>query len=127
MKKDYSSILKLLAVLIFVVMPIIFFGQETTEEGEEEPAKEQKTNQRAYFSKYGYVGLSIGGVAYHGDVYAQPVRPQLRHFNWGFGFIGGWQFHPVLGVRANLGYSNISGERYGDVDKAFRGTAFDYS
>jgi len=127
MKKSYSSILKLLAVLIFAVMPIMFFGQEPSGEGEEEPAKEQKTDQRAYFSKYGYVGLSIGGVAYHGDVYAEPVLPQWKHFGWSFGAIGGWQFHPVLGVRANFGYSNISGERYGDVDKAFRGTAFDYS
>jgi len=71
MKKDYSSILKLLAVLIFAVMPILFFGQ--TEE--EEPA-DKPTNNRAYFSKYGYVGASLGGIAYHGDVYRTPVLPQ---------------------------------------------------
>ncbi len=122
MKKDYSSILKLLAVLIFAVMPILFFGQ--TEE--EEPA-DKPTNNRAYFSKYGYVGASLGGIAYHGDVYRTPVLPQWRHYNWGFGAIGGWQFHPVLGVRATLGYANLSGERVGDVNKAFKGTAFDYS
>ena len=123
MKKNYSSILKLLAVLIFAVMPILFFGQA---EEEEAPA-DQKTNNRAYFSKYGYVGLSIGGIAYHGDVYRTPVLPHWRHYNWGFGAIGGWQFHPVLGVRGTLGYANLSGERVGDVNKAFKGTAFDYS
>ncbi|MCD4725480.1 MAG: tetratricopeptide repeat protein [Bacteroidales bacterium] len=127
MKKEYNSILKLLAVLIFAVIPIIFFGQETTEEDEQEPAPQEQVNKKASFTKYGYVGASIGGVAYHGDVYAEPVLPQWKHFGWSFDAIGGWQFHPVLGVRANFGYSNISGERYGDVDLAFRGTEFDYS
>jgi tetratricopeptide (TPR) repeat protein len=123
MKKNYTSILKLLAVLIFAVMPILFFGQ-TEEEGAQ---ADQKTDKKAYFSKYGYVGLSIGGIAYHGDVYRTPVMPHWRHYNWGFGAIGGWQFHPVLGVRGTLGYANLSGERVGDVNKAFKGTAFDYS
>ncbi len=124
MKKNYSSILKLFAVLIFAVMPILFFGQA---EEEEDAAKEQKTNQRAYFSKYGYFGASIGGVAYHGDVYAEPLLPQWKHFNWAFQAKGGWQFHPVLGVRGTFGYVNLSGERYGDVNRAFKGDAFDYS
>jgi tetratricopeptide (TPR) repeat protein len=122
MKENYSSILKLLAVLIFAVMPILFFGQ-----AEEEPAEEQSTSKRAYFNKYGYIGASLGGIAYHGDVYAEPVLPQWKHFNWGFDFIGGWQFHPVLGVRGNVGWANLSGERYGDVDRAFKGDALDYS
>ena len=63
MKKEYNSILKLLAVLIFAVMPIIFFGQETTEEDEQEPAQQEQVNKKASFSRYGYVGASIGGVA----------------------------------------------------------------
>ncbi len=123
MKKDYSSILKLLAVLIFAVMPILFFGQAE----EEEQTEDQNTSQKSYFTKYGYVGASFGGIAYHGDVYAEPILPQWKHFNWGFDFIGGWQFHPVLGVRGNIGWANLSGERYGDVDRAFKGDALDYS
>lgn len=126
MKKSYSSILKLLAVLMFAVMPVIFFGQDANEEGDE-AAQEQKTKGKEYFSKYGYIGASLGGVAYHGDVYAEPVLPQWKHFNWGFGAKGGWQFHPVLGVRGTLGYFNLTGERYGDVDRAFKADAFDYS
>lgn len=122
MKKDYSSSLKLLAVLIFAVMPFLFFGQS-----EEDADPQQKTDKRAYFSKYGYIGANLGGIAYHGDVYREPVLPQWRHFNWGFGARGGWQFHPVLGIRATFGYANLSGERVGDVNKAFKGTAFDYS
>ena len=122
MKKDYSSILKLFAVLIFAVMPILFFGQ-----AEEEEVVEKKENKKSYFSKYGYIGASLGGVAYHGDIYANPVWPDWNHFDWGFDFNGGWQFHPVLGVRATVGYFNYSGERYGDVDRAFKGSALDYS
>jgi len=122
MKKDYSSILKLFAVLIFAVMPILFFGQT-----EEDGAEKNKEKGKNYFSKYGYIGASLGGTAYHGDVYANPVLPQWRHFDWGFDFNGGWQFHPVLGVRATVGYFNMSGERYGDVDRAFKATALDYS
>jgi len=121
MKKDYSSILKLLAVLIFAIMPILFFGQTNEDEGA------KKENQRSYFSKYGYIGASLGGTAYHGDIYAEPVLPQFRHFDWGFDFNGGWQFHPVLGLRGTVGYFNYSGERYGDVDRAFKGTSLDYS
>jgi len=126
MKKDYSSILKLLAVLIFAVMPIIFFAQDATEEDtEEEPQTEQKTNNSAYFQRYGYVGASIGGVAFHGDVYSEPIMPDWNHYNWGFGGIAGWQFHPVFGLRASGSYVNLSGERYGDVDRSFKGDAWD--
>ncbi len=124
MKKNYSSILKLFAVLIFAAMPILFFGQTEEDEG---AAEKQKTDKRAYFSRYGYVGADLGGVAYHGDIYAEPILPQWKHFNWAFQAKGGWQFHPVLGVRGTIGYFNLSGERYGDVDRAFKGDAFDYS
>ena len=127
MKKGYNSVLKLLAVLMFAVIPLIFTGQEVVEEEEEVSKEEVKAANRAAFSKYFYIGGSIGGVAFHGDVYAEPVLPQWKHFNWGFGAIGGWQFHPVLGVRGNFGYVNLTGERYGDVDRAFKGDAFDYS
>lgn len=126
MKKNYSPILKLLAVLIFAVMPIIFFAQEATgEEDEAEPQKEQKTKGNAFFSRYGYIGGNLGGVAFHGDVYSEPILPDWNHFNWGFEGRAGWQFHPVLGLRASGGYVNLSGERYGDVDRAFKGDAFD--
>jgi len=126
MKRDYSSILKFLAVLVFAVMPVIFFAQEAAEEEEKEEAKtEKKTNMNAYFDRYGYVGASIGGVAFHGDVYAEPFLPHWKHFNWGFGGIAGWQFHPIFGLRASGGYVNLSGERYGDVDRYFKGDAFD--
>lgn len=130
MKRNYSSILKLLAVFIFALMPVLFFGQVIDEEtGDEvEPTKkEKKMTRRAAFSKYGYIGANLGGVAYHGDLYAEPVLPQWRHFDWGFEGRGGWQFHPVLGVRASLGYANMSGERYGDVNRAFKADAVDYS
>lgn len=126
MKKDYSPILKLLAVLIFAVMPIIFFAQEAAdEEGTEEPQKEQKLKGNEYFTRYGYIGGNLGGVAFHGDIYSEPFLPDWHHFNWGFEGRAGWQFHPVFGFRASGAYVNLSGERYGDVDRAFKGDAFD--
>ncbi|HSG68684.1 MAG TPA: tetratricopeptide repeat protein [Bacteroidales bacterium] len=126
MKREYSSILKLLAVLALAIMPLIFFAQEATgDEGDEQAQTEQKTKGNAYFQRYGYVGGSLGGVAFHGDIYSEPLLPDWDHFNWGFGGIAGWQFHPIFGLRASGGYVNLSGERYGDVDRAFKGDAFD--
>jgi len=126
MKKDLRSILKFLAVLAFAMMPLIFFAQDATEDaGAEEADTVKKTKGNAYFQRYGYVGASIGGVAFHGDVYSEPFLPDWNHFNWGFEGKAGWQFHPVFGMRASGQYVNLSGARYGDVDRYFKGDAFD--
>ncbi|MEN8226408.1 MAG: hypothetical protein ABFS05_13720, partial [Bacteroidota bacterium] len=126
MKRNYHSLLKFLAVLAFVMAPLIFVAQETTEEEVvEEPKTEQDTSRKASFQRYGYVGASIGGVAFHGDVYSEPFMPDWNHYNLGFGGMAGWQFHPVFGLRASGSYVNLSGERHGDVDRYFKGDAFD--
>jgi Flp pilus assembly protein TadD len=128
MKKNYNPILKLLAVLIFAMMPVIFFAQEAAdEENAEEPVKKEKVKGNKYFDRYGYIGGNLGGVAFHGDIYSEPILPDWNHYNWGFEGRAGWQFHPVIGLRASGAYVNLSGERYGDIDRAFKGDAFDVS
>ena len=124
MRKEHSSILKLLAVLLLAILPVVIFAQEATGDEGTDDAKKEKTKGSAYFQRYGYIGASLGGVAYHGDIYEEPFLPDWKHFNWGFGGMAGWQFHPVFGLRASGGYYNLSGEREG-FDRAFKGDAFD--
>ena len=125
MKRVISSTIKLLAMLALLLMPFIMFAQEPAgDEGDAQDQGKQKTKGSAYFQRYGYIGASLGGVAYHGDIYEEPFMPDWKHYNWGFGGMAGWQFHPVFGLRASGGYYNLSGERT-DFDRAFKGDAWD--
>lgn len=88
MKSYYQTKLRTIVFLLCLMMPLAFYGQTKT-------AKTTST-----FDRYLYVNGNVGITQYFGDLNSYNVYN--ANAKLGYGFILGYQFSPVLGVRGQF-------------------------
>ena len=97
MKNNYLS-QKSCLILLFALLPFLFYGQTEKTENTEVNKSEVK------FEPHWLINANIGAMQYYGDV-AEKSDPfsQMAHGTaWGYGIILGRQFSPVLGLRGQF-------------------------
>ncbi len=103
MKKINKIILKLIAITVFAIIPVIFYGQGTEEKTE--------TTKSSSFSPYFYVAGHIGAGYYHGDLARYRFSPDFNYTKLGADLGIGWQFSSVMGLKAIAYRGFIGGEK----------------
>ncbi len=91
MKSNYFF-QKAFMIIIFAVLPLLFFGQTENKEA---------NNQ---FEPHWLINGNIGAVQYYGDASDKndPFSQMIANKTWGFGAIFGRQFSPILGLRGQF-------------------------
>lgn len=92
---------KLMLIAILAIMPLTFYGQT---EGTGNKETTVKRNNRSDFKNYLYF-TGDGGITFlYGD-------NDVNNLSWNAHFGLGYQFDPVLGLKLNLGYGVLDGEK----------------
>jgi Tfp pilus assembly protein PilF len=133
MKNFYSFIIRSLLILLIGFSPAYLMSQD--EEQAEETAKQTRKEKRANFSKYGFIGISGGVSLNHTDLSEKKWLPPTETWKLGLSAFGGWQFHPIWGVRGQFTVQNLYGftddqlimEKYGFEGARFEANTIDYS
>ncbi|MCD4773585.1 MAG: outer membrane beta-barrel protein [Bacteroidales bacterium] len=103
MKKINQIILKTIAITIFAIIPVIFYGQGTEEKAE--------TTKSSSFSPYFYVAGHIGAGYFNGDLAEYGFQPDFSYTRFGADLGVGYQFSSVLGLKATYFGGWLAGEK----------------
>ena len=103
MKKIKQIILKTIAITVFAIIPVIFYGQGTE--------KTTEVNKSCSFSPYFYVAGHLNASFFNGDLAQYSFQPDLSHTNFAADLGVGYQFCSVLGLKAAYYAGWISGEK----------------
>ena len=112
MKKIYHLFLQIFLASMIVITPAMVFGQE--EEGEQEKEKMTRKEKKANFDRYGYIGINGGLSLGHSDLSENKWLPPQETWTAGGSLFGGWQFHPIWGLKAQIANQYVIGYKTGD-------------
>lgn len=113
MKKIYHVFFSFLLAFSIALAPSLAFSQD--DEGDEEKEKLTRKEKRASFDKYGFIGLNGGLSLGHGDLSNNKWVPPTDTWKPGATGFGGWQFHPIWGLRAQLASQYVIGYATNDM------------
>ena len=95
MKKSNFTIKGTAMILMLLLVPVLFYGQDNN--------KEQSTS----FSRHWYISLNGGISQFWGDVQTQQPWEKISDDKFMGGIAIGHQFSPVLGLRGNVQYGSV--------------------
>jgi len=115
MKKINSLLTKMLFLSLFMAVPLMFFGQEST--------TSKDTQKTTSFSPYWFLQADFGSSWAHAEVSTTTFVPDFREFNVNGNLAFGRQFKSWLNVYGNLTRGFASGrlwnQKYGTSGRAW--------
>ena len=121
MKNNYFNP-KALLILIFAMLPFLFFGQaEKTEDT-------KVNNSEVKFEPYWLINANVGAMQFYGDVSesGDPFGLITHGTALGGGVLVGRQFSPVLGIRGQFLAGKIKGKKYPPYNK-FEANVYEFN
>ncbi|MCF8230761.1 MAG: tetratricopeptide repeat protein [Bacteroidales bacterium] len=118
MKKSSFTIKGTATVIMLLLMPILFFGQN------------QGNNKSNSFARHWYISLNGGISQFWGDVQDQNPFEKISEDKFMGGLAIGHQFSPVFGLRGNVQYGSLYSTKYKDISPDYEMEAsplLDYS
>lgn len=119
MKNTYQFFTKSFAVLAFMVLPIVFYGQET----EKESDTKAKTSS---FAPYWFLHGDLGITDYHGSVAKYKFKPDFSQINIGGNLSFGRQLCPFCSAEAEFFRGFLTGEKE-EYNQYFKADVFETS
>ncbi len=119
MKNVYQLFVKSFAIIAFLVIPLMFYGQETKEETKEQPKK-------SIFAPYWFLHGDLGVTDYHGTIAKNKFAPDFEKINIGGNLSFGRQFSPVIGLEAEFFRGFLTGQK-DDYNQYFKADEFETS
>ena len=120
MKKAYQVLLKSIAISVFAILPLLFYGQDN---GEEESGSKQSS-----FSPYWYLKVSGGAAFGHTDLNRYKWQPDFENIGFGGQLGFGRQFTPVFGFGGYAHIGSISGiENEGKFNREYESDYLEFA
>ena len=119
MKKIKNIILKLIAITVFAIIPVIFYGQGTEEKAE----IKAKTGS---FDPYWFTGGHIGSSFFYGDLARYDIAPDWKNMGIGGDMFFGRQLTPVIGLDVRLYRAFLNGENV-NMNRTFDSDLYDFT
>lgn len=120
MKNTYQLFTKCFAVIVFLMMPFVFYGQEGEKEEAETKAKTSS------FTPYWFLHGDLGITDYHGTVAKYKFQPDFSQINIGGNLSFGRQFWAPFGAEVEFFRGFLTGEKE-EYDQYFKADVFETS